>query len=541
MDASRCPKCGTFSAEEAFDQDLAVAPGTHHITLLSTNEPPEESEIIFIQSLLLKSDARLASLDDEISRLRDRLKQLDEERSSLTIYRARNRAILSPLRRMPPEVLGDIFSWTLPPIRDGDRARFDLDDSPWVLTHISTRWRAIALATPSLWSRIVIDYAEIHKKLYDYPQTRDSSSTYLSLVEAQIQRAQKLKIHFYGSPQMDSRPQIHMFERLLQHSSRWEELSLGLTSQIVPLLTALRGRVSSLKRLWLQWEFESESAMSIDCFQTASCLVDVGVFNQHRFVPILFPVHQLTRYELTGPWRTHESILKAASNLVEARIDVSFHPEPWSDPEQRIDLLRLRRLYVSASAILSALRAPALEELAVCLRSNEGLNPLTILHGFVHRSSCSLRRICLDIRGSPLAYTTTEMLESFSSITELIIMDYDVGAEVNTLISALTTNGSTVVAPQLRSLFFGCAHGNYIDYAVYLEMLKSRWEVGNCALKHVALVALDTDLGLARDSLTLSGLHALRREGLDLVLPEDVSNSEAFGILNGWLYGTTWN
>ncbi|KAJ7483482.1 hypothetical protein FB451DRAFT_991164, partial [Mycena latifolia] len=65
---------------------------------------------------------------------------------------------LSPLRRMPPELLGEIFSWTLPSVQEAlGRRRFQDKHSPWVFTQVCHRWRAVALSTPSLWSQIVIN------------------------------------------------------------------------------------------------------------------------------------------------------------------------------------------------------------------------------------------------------------------------------------------------------------------------------------------------------------------------------------------------
>ncbi|KAJ7729109.1 hypothetical protein DFH07DRAFT_703551, partial [Mycena maculata] len=97
----------------------------------------------------------LACLDEEISWLRARSKQLEEEHASVSRYHAQNTAILSPLRRMPPEVLGEIFLWTLPSARC---SRFDTKNGPWLLPQISSRWRTISLSIPSLWSQINLDY-----------------------------------------------------------------------------------------------------------------------------------------------------------------------------------------------------------------------------------------------------------------------------------------------------------------------------------------------------------------------------------------------
>ncbi|KAJ7157290.1 hypothetical protein C8R46DRAFT_859860, partial [Mycena filopes] len=60
-------------------------------------------------------------------------------------------SILSGLRRLPLEILAYIFLLTIPSVEETCPLR-----SPWILGHICRRWRAIALATPALWSSIVI-------------------------------------------------------------------------------------------------------------------------------------------------------------------------------------------------------------------------------------------------------------------------------------------------------------------------------------------------------------------------------------------------
>ncbi|KAJ6580810.1 hypothetical protein B0H19DRAFT_1112474 [Mycena capillaripes] len=98
---------------------------------MNTNESPDSSEMGFIMSAISKTDVRLGCLDEEILRLQEKLKRLEEERAVLTAYRARNLATLSPLRRLPPEVIGEIISWTLPSIADAlSRGRFDMGASP---------------------------------------------------------------------------------------------------------------------------------------------------------------------------------------------------------------------------------------------------------------------------------------------------------------------------------------------------------------------------------------------------------------------------
>ncbi|KAJ7137954.1 hypothetical protein C8R44DRAFT_607011, partial [Mycena epipterygia] len=156
MSASRCFECGAISpAEEPLIFDLAPAPGTRHHSLLNSNEAPLDSDSVIVKSVISKAREHLALVEREISRLRERVKYLEGERVSLSDHIAENNDILSPLRRMPPEVLGEIFSWTLPSINALRFGGFGVTDSPWVLTHISSRWRAVSLSTPSLWSLLV--------------------------------------------------------------------------------------------------------------------------------------------------------------------------------------------------------------------------------------------------------------------------------------------------------------------------------------------------------------------------------------------------
>ncbi|KAJ6580727.1 hypothetical protein B0H19DRAFT_1328836, partial [Mycena capillaripes] len=186
-----------------------------------------------------KADESLAYLTHEIARLRDRLKQLEEQHVLVSSCGARNRGILSSLRILPPEVLSEIFSLTLPSGNSSwYRGRFRMTDSPWSLTHVNRCWRAVAVSNPLLWSLVPISYHSHFDPKSSYP---------LAMVQTHIARADRLKIHFYGCQSSDSQPQIEIFECLARHASQWEELSLRLTSDLWPLLALLRGRFPLLQ------------------------------------------------------------------------------------------------------------------------------------------------------------------------------------------------------------------------------------------------------------------------------------------------------
>ncbi|KAF7342600.1 F-box domain-containing protein [Mycena sanguinolenta] len=182
---SVCSACGApvISTGDDVELNSRLVPAAQTLARLSelsaTNEPPHDAELSSIQFIVDKTSTRLAGVDAEISRLKDRLRQLEKERTVLSKYYAQNTRILSPLR---------------------------IENCPWVLTHVCGGWRGVALSRPSLWSLIVINFLARQ----EYP---------LEMVRTQIERAKLLKIRFFGYEDLDSRIQISMFE-LLAHDGR---------------------------------------------------------------------------------------------------------------------------------------------------------------------------------------------------------------------------------------------------------------------------------------------------------------------------------
>ncbi|KAJ6457435.1 hypothetical protein C8R47DRAFT_1164359 [Mycena vitilis] len=532
MFAARCFGCDlALSVLKEAAIHAASVPAARLHTLLNGNEPPEESELPLVQSLVSQNDARSAILDEEITKLRETLRQLEQDRASLLSYRV----ILSPLRRMPPEVLSQIFLWTLPSLsEEWRRNRLDAPDSPWNLTRVSGLWRAVSLSTPSLWSGFAIHYAPTHDPL-PYP---------LAMVNAQIQRSgsQKLNIHFYGCERVASRPQIQIFQLLSEHSERWEELAIGITAEMAPLLNAMYDRLPSLRRLWIDCTGSAHSqtdVLSVDFSQTASSLVDVGIYNENRFVSVALPAHRLTRYQLDGPWATHDSILRMAHNLIEARVMIHFDQQPWPHSPDTIELMHLRRLYVSDWEFLDHIESPSLQKLALWIEEDDYAHGPECLETFFNRAK---RQLCsLVLKGTPDAETICTILQKNPSITSLFVTIDNPNArtQVNALMSSLAVvPGRTVVAPHLRSISFGYEGGADIDLTLFLEMLGSRWKAPTCALT-IAALAMESPEEPHSESVAaaLQGLRELRRARLDLLLLE---GTEAMRETSDWICATSW-
>ncbi|KAJ7117462.1 hypothetical protein C8R44DRAFT_563798, partial [Mycena epipterygia] len=112
---------------------------------LGNNNPPAEFNIPAIREFVARGSARRTRLDAKIASLRASLDALLQERNPLDAEIRKHEGALSPLRRMPTELLSLIFKYTLPPHTPGARS------GPWVIGAVCSRWRTIVLSQPNLW------------------------------------------------------------------------------------------------------------------------------------------------------------------------------------------------------------------------------------------------------------------------------------------------------------------------------------------------------------------------------------------------------
>ncbi|KAJ7252151.1 hypothetical protein B0H12DRAFT_961513, partial [Mycena haematopus] len=115
---------------------------------LGTNYCPLDEEVFEIESLLVQPLSRLQDLDDRIADLQKAIDKLTEERTSLRAYVDAHRALISPVRRLPLDVLQEIFVACLPTHRN---CVMSASEPPVLLGRICSSWRSISLSTPRLW------------------------------------------------------------------------------------------------------------------------------------------------------------------------------------------------------------------------------------------------------------------------------------------------------------------------------------------------------------------------------------------------------
>ncbi|THU79803.1 hypothetical protein K435DRAFT_697061, partial [Dendrothele bispora CBS 962.96] len=137
--------------------DLESSPFYH---LLDTNHAASRAEAKLIHELLCLPEQELRNIDEEIARLDTLLDHLRSRKEKLASYIHKHRQLLSPIRRIPPEIIAELFTYCLPSTHPPTR---DLSEAPLLLTLVCKQWRQIAFSTPYMWSalHIYIPYSRV--------------------------------------------------------------------------------------------------------------------------------------------------------------------------------------------------------------------------------------------------------------------------------------------------------------------------------------------------------------------------------------------
>ncbi|KAJ3574222.1 hypothetical protein NP233_g1906 [Leucocoprinus birnbaumii] len=217
---------------------LLLVPSTPVPHLLYTNSSPSTaSEGSEIQSYIQQTNKAIAQLNWEIGRTNAILEMLVLEREKLVDLVEEHKALLSPWRRMPTDILGHIFrkceKGAISPSTSSDACvpevpdPFEPTSGPLLLSQVCKQWRTQALHMPELWSniRIRIGRGELQE------------SRRLPLIHAWLERSANHPLTVCmverspRSPVYTSDSRNLAVGMLLGTARRWKRLYLALHSQ----------------------------------------------------------------------------------------------------------------------------------------------------------------------------------------------------------------------------------------------------------------------------------------------------------------------
>ncbi|KAJ7286332.1 hypothetical protein C8J57DRAFT_1118959 [Mycena rebaudengoi] len=267
---------------------------------LASNTGIEKTARILIQeskSNILDIDAKIAHLNSQIRDLLC-LRQLEREKIAML------RVVVAPIRRLPTELLTDIF---LLSVKDYVFFGADCRLAVLRLSHVSPYWRQVAHSAPRLWTfRVTLQ-----------PKTKPTED-YLSSTKAWMERSSPLPVSVHVATSLPTVDLAGLMDVLLSVVNRWKTLNMASKSlQSFPQLPS--DTFSSLEEVYLSGMDADMSGSNMQAFATAPRLRNVTLIPQIGSVPM--PWAQLTKLHINdqSPSRCR-SILWLCQSIVSARI-----------------------------------------------------------------------------------------------------------------------------------------------------------------------------------------------------------------------------
>ncbi|KAK7448071.1 hypothetical protein VKT23_013827 [Stygiomarasmius scandens] len=389
--------------------------------LLRSNEPPLDVEVALLEPLIADSQSNLADVKSLIASAERNLAELREECVRLEGIVSQQKAVLHPLRRLPGDVLVEIFTivkqmdwkstcdyeiWDICCGILSSQPHLTLDKAPWSLSYVCSRWRSLSLAMPLLWRNVIANFSS--------PLKRGITL----LLGLQLQRSGNvpLDVTLEHLPVFKANDNIHpALAILVQHASRWRRLivtvpnvdALDVLGQTIPFLPSLR-------------------FLNISCRDSGSVVNPNSFSNVFAFSPGLQEV-KLTRienpYALCLPWSQIRTsmldqvsyfepsvdifrILQQSSQLERVTFwDLCLGTPPDQPEDSTITLPLVREIEFSDCSVQELTRVfrilvvPKLENLLVDqISDDQPFADASVLSPFIHGPYTPLRILNIELR-----------------------------------------------------------------------------------------------------------------------------------------------
>ncbi|KAJ7162982.1 hypothetical protein C8R46DRAFT_1352808 [Mycena filopes] len=437
---------------------------------LPSNLSPETRHV---KALIEASEANIARIESQI---RDLESLRDRERETLARLQAALRSFAAPVRKLPVELLAEIFRYVcvFDPYyrrqsrrqRLGKRLNFLPLRAAEVMSHVCAHWRQVAITTPQLWTEIL-------------PIGLDKTPTedYCAGLKDWLGRSAPLPIHVGLSCTMgvDATAVAGAF---LTTADRWSDANLALPSLSVFSQIPSDG-IKQLRNLTLN--SPDRTSASLAAFSLAPNLTEVTLYIRH-IARLQLPWSQLAHLTVgtESPQDSQECLdtLLLCQNLVTAYFSIDAWPgRPDVSALTPVTLGKLERLEISSSSyegsvtpFFASLALPALSRLNLSLSDIDWATP-----EFTQFQLRSPNIETLTIGGTELnsddLMTILRHAPTISELTQNCPEAFD--ETIATALSASHQNHAQLV-PQLRDLVI--THGfRFLADDVLHSLVAARW------------------------------------------------------------------
>ncbi|KAJ7226680.1 hypothetical protein GGX14DRAFT_626715 [Mycena pura] len=456
--------CGTACSTHCPPSKDFQLPASPCPELLITNSVSSDFQANEIRQLILDTDAEISALGDEITRVQCALDRLELRRAGLRDFVKSHRPVVSAVRRLPRDILGEIFSHYLA----SSGSAYPPSGLPTRLLHlvgVCDRWRTIALASPLLW-RHVNPRADAWKV--------SNVSGKMQQISLQLQRSAPVALSIDLAVMEGSCLLNSILNLLLTESRRWQTLFLGIHDY--KLLATSGAEFPILEKLDMEFHESVAGHAALFC-RSLPALVHLTLTAHSTSIPdgLDFIWAQLRTCTLTDCWT--DDILRILPLFsAGARVCVNdcfppgdVHPTSVHTVVSDLSLWCYQEV---TDTLLDALTAPCLKRLDI-----EGDYSFPGIIRFFDRSACALTHLTMDIpAGLYLDRFTDELLTLLRSphardIVDLQV-DLDSQGDSEGFMDVLAMRD---VVPKLRVLAF--EYIAWLNEAKLLEICENRQSI----------------------------------------------------------------
>lgn len=369
--------------------------------LLHCNRPPNPVEADYVSASIREMEARLATIDTAIANARAVLDRLVTEGKSVEEQLHAQRAILSPIRRVPPELISHIFVFCLPSYSD------DSEKSAWgslalnpfelVLTNVCRRWKDIAFTTPQLWSCI------------NFTLGSESEASDVVRAKTWLARSGKSSLTIkLGTDQhwVAEGSDLTVLDMLIAECERWVDVDLEVPTELMNHLDVVRGRLPLLHKLSLARLAGPDQYLSrwpaVDLTYAFELAPQLRIYHQRIGAETMSaPSQNLTTIVCDIIEREEIlELLRMAPNLLELTLTNSVYI-PGDTDEMITPVLHPNLHYLkvvmqlSCCGLFCALVLPVLRTLSICFHKGA---PSDVWEEDSHAKFVSFLRSTLSIR-----------------------------------------------------------------------------------------------------------------------------------------------
>ncbi|KAJ3819525.1 hypothetical protein F5880DRAFT_1090702 [Lentinula raphanica] len=507
------------------------------------------------------------STGHDIPALEDEIRELKVTKTSIQATVSKFEQLLTPnaVNRLPTEILTEIFL----NVRDTATGyTTTITEGLWPISHVSRKWRNVAISMPQLWSNISIGVIETPAKnelqLLNTALARSGSHPLHVNASFSWSTSEELGFQIWETGARSGRPSVKtliplwpteeqlsraLIQTIVQHSNRWKTASIDVLDSYY--FHPIHCQLSSLEKLTYSGKLEFRSVL----FSVAPKLREVE-FSGTDSGMYQLPWTQLVRF--------HESQIPdelPADDLVFHYVEILRQCDQLEDfgavcvcvdeglgPHPSLVHNNLKTFRCSDFHLVRCLTLPSLQNLhlqPVPLDSSP-LELIPSAHELLTRSRCASSLRVLRLTAVVLDHSIFDLLESTEGLRELhFAFDNRDIPEINAFMTRLITRLNTslqfakpsdqVFLPHLEEFTSDIEaitgyesptfNIQFID-ETYVDMVEGRWNSSGDGVSQLRVVKFESHVPATLSGFTdrcIQRMKEMRDEGLTAYIAASMS------------------